>query len=329
MNIILTIGVPVFNGEHCIEKTLSSIANELHKSEYSDKIEILIGNNGSTDKTEEIIDNISDINPTYYKNEANYGFDANIEKLVELAQGEYVWFLGCNDTLKGGCLDLLIKKILFYKANIFIANYEIFDEGLDCIVNEKVYQYGFDIVSNDINKDIRYPRYSATLSADIIKKHDWIANKKKSVGDLWLHIERLLSIQTNNNCSLIILDDIFFVMNREADGWWKDPDSHTRILEHINILQNAQKLGLSKKTSNNLLNNICYMPLLHSVILVKKIGVITNKELLLKYVRVKKPFFIFLVIIPTIYMPRYFVFIPELLMNLILSAKRLTKKYLK
>jgi len=55
LNKILTIGIPVYNGERTIEDTIESILIQLDDN-LKDKVEILISNNHSTDKTKEIVE---------------------------------------------------------------------------------------------------------------------------------------------------------------------------------------------------------------------------------------------------------------------------------
>ena len=59
----ISIIIPVYNGEKYIKKCLDSVVNQTKK-----EIEIIIVNDGSKDKTEEIIKSYTDSRIKYYKN---------------------------------------------------------------------------------------------------------------------------------------------------------------------------------------------------------------------------------------------------------------------
>ena len=36
----------------------------------------------------------------YHKHDSNMSYDKNIDSLVQKAQGQYVWFIGCGEKIK-------------------------------------------------------------------------------------------------------------------------------------------------------------------------------------------------------------------------------------
>ena len=323
MDIILTIGIPVFNGQDCIKKTLQSIVDNSSNTKYLSNIEIIISDNCSTDDTQMKIKEFSDLSIKYYKNSINYGYDFNVGKVIELSSGKYVWFLGCGEAVKKGAIELLLKKIKLYKASLFILNYDIYEEDVDRIVNKKVYQYGIDVASNDTKKNL--PRYSVSLSANVVNRRKWIESQKDLIEKDWIHVERILSMQSKEDFFLVVLNDLYFTLNREYDGWWTKNDSFNLILQHINILQNSEILGVKKNVSKVLLRNITYLPLLHSVLIARRRGINCSKELIMKYLKVKRPIFVLFVIIPTLCIHKSLLLIPEILMHLSIKARRIIK----
>lgn len=319
---ILTIGIPVFNGQNCIKKTLKSISDDLGNN-FVSSVEVLVSDNCSTDETFNEVKEFSSLPVKYYKNSKNYGYDFNVDQVVNLSSGEYVWFLGCGEVVKKNSIDLLLRKIQLYKPSSIILNYDIYEEESNSVVNEWVYQYGSDVILSSKNKKI--PRYSVSLSANVINRKKWLENKQDLIEKDWIHVERILSMQSQKDFCHVILNDLYFTLYREKDGWWTKKNSYNLILQHINILQNSKSLGIEKKISNALARNISYFPLLHSVIIARKRGVKYSKELLLKYLRVQRPFFIMFVIIPTLCIHRKLLFLPEFLLNSFTKIKILVK----
>lgn len=93
---LLTIGIPVYNGEADLEDLLLSVNNlGLKPAEY----ELLIVDNCSTDGTEDKARHLQTYYPNmrYHRNKRNIGRVQNWDKVVELAQGEYLIIMNSND----------------------------------------------------------------------------------------------------------------------------------------------------------------------------------------------------------------------------------------
>ena len=65
---LISIIMPVFNGEDCLKFAIESILNQTYKN-----IEFLIMNDGSTDKTEKIVKEFKDERIVYFSNKKNIG----------------------------------------------------------------------------------------------------------------------------------------------------------------------------------------------------------------------------------------------------------------
>ena len=147
--ILLTLGLPVYNGEKCINNTLESILIALKNIESISLIEILVSDNMSIDKTSNIVKEYINkgLNIKYYCNETNIGYDGNIDSIVNKANGKYVWFLGCGERIKVESLSRLIKKLdnsVDY-TNILL-DFDIYDELKNKITDKRIYSFNEDIV---------------------------------------------------------------------------------------------------------------------------------------------------------------------------------------
>ena len=91
---LVSICIPTYNGGEFIEETLKSIVGQTYKN-----IEIIIGDNASTDDTCEIVEKYQkkDSRIKYYKNEINLGLFANCNKLISMSTGEYVGIYHSDD----------------------------------------------------------------------------------------------------------------------------------------------------------------------------------------------------------------------------------------
>ncbi|MBF2073340.1 MAG: glycosyltransferase family 2 protein [Synechococcales cyanobacterium C42_A2020_086] len=90
----ISIGVPVYNGENFIRVALDSILDQTFKD-----FEVIIADNASTDRTEEICREYAakDSRIRYYRNPTNIGAGPNHNLIVQLAKGEYFAWVGHDD----------------------------------------------------------------------------------------------------------------------------------------------------------------------------------------------------------------------------------------
>ena len=120
---ILSVIIPIYNGEKYIDKCLNSIRNQGNIS-----IEVIAVNDGSTDGsleclkkwTRECGQNISMV----IVNQENAGQGQARNKGIQNASGEYIAFLDQDDTLIKDTFQYMIDKIDEKKADIIIGGYQ-------------------------------------------------------------------------------------------------------------------------------------------------------------------------------------------------------------
>ncbi len=88
----ITVLMPVYNAEPFLREAIDSM---LHQT-FTD-FEFVIINDGSTDRSEEIIKSYTDPRISYYKNESNLKLIATLNKGFDLAQGKYIARMDADD----------------------------------------------------------------------------------------------------------------------------------------------------------------------------------------------------------------------------------------
>ena len=88
----VTVLMPVYNGETFLRETMDSVLRQT----YSDFIFFIL-NDGSTDKTEEIIFSYTDSRILYHKNDKNLGLVATLNKGIDLVDTEYLARMDADD----------------------------------------------------------------------------------------------------------------------------------------------------------------------------------------------------------------------------------------
>ncbi len=124
---LVSIGLPVFNGEKSLSKTL----NALLKQDYIN-LEIIISDNGSTDNTSEICKEFLKKDPRikYYRIPKNHGSNWNFNRVFELSSGEYFMWAHHNSLHKFSFVRVCVEKLeQFPEAILCHTHTEMFIEN--------------------------------------------------------------------------------------------------------------------------------------------------------------------------------------------------------
>src|SRR6478672_10157769 len=102
---LISVIIPVFNGEKTIYETVQSVLNQTFKN-----IEVIIINDGSQDKTLKIVESIQD-NRLKIFSYANAGLAASRNRGINLASGEYISFIDADDLWVPDKLEAQLKAL--------------------------------------------------------------------------------------------------------------------------------------------------------------------------------------------------------------------------
>ena len=111
--IVLSICIPTYNRSKSLDDLLASI--DSIKTMIGYEIEICVSNNNSTDNTRQILSKWSSIYQIVVNhNETNIGFSGNMKKLLEIANGKWIFYIGDDDIL----MSENVIKILSILSNV-------------------------------------------------------------------------------------------------------------------------------------------------------------------------------------------------------------------
>lgn len=144
MNIDVSLIISVYNMEKYIEECLESVFNQTHKN-----IEVIIVNDGSTDKSKDIIQKfILKYENIIYIEQCNQGLAMSRNNALKYVSGEYVLFLDSDDYLEENCIELLYKKA---KEN----DYDMVIMGHRKVYNDNLY-HGDEYGINNLDENKSY-----------------------------------------------------------------------------------------------------------------------------------------------------------------------------
>lgn len=101
--------IPSYNGEKIIEETLRSILAQ----SFSD-YEIIVSDDASKDKTEEIVKSLHNPKIKFFRNKKNLGYPGNLNEALKYANGEIIYLMGQDDILGK---DVLLKTNKAFKLS--------------------------------------------------------------------------------------------------------------------------------------------------------------------------------------------------------------------
>lgn len=148
----ISIVIPVYNAEKYLNECIESIINQTFGFE---NIQVILVNDGSTDKSGEIIDGYSEkytnIEVYHLENSHSSGGSARNEG-IQYAKGKYLMFVDADDYITDQACEQMYNAITENEADIVTANYKCMNEDgkiwQKAMFDEKKYQSGELVEAN-------------------------------------------------------------------------------------------------------------------------------------------------------------------------------------
>lgn len=235
-DIILSIILPIYNGEEYVDKAIKSL-----KIEKYPMCELILINDASTDGTENIClrwDAFKNI--VYIKLRENHGAAHARNCGVEISHGKYITFLDCDDMLIDNAIEIYLKAILRYNVDLIISGYAIvkhFNKKYNVKRNQLKNKDEFikSMFFFDASKKVRYgvlwgKIYKRTV---LYSKNKIIFKEGILIGeDTWFNIEYY-----NRMKNVLFLSDITYMHIVQN----KDSLTHQYEKQYFNILISTLK----------------------------------------------------------------------------------------
>lgn len=193
----------VYNGEKYLAAQLQSIARQ---SLLPD--ELLIGDDGSTDGTEELIRQTAGKLPfpvRYLRNETRLGYAGNFRKTADRAEGDILFFCDQDDVWKRNKLERMVNVMDAHpEIDVLVSSFWLTDAGIDKmrLSFDQIVGGMKNVLQRDPSGDdeaekitwekfLRHPKYpgmTAAVRRELWKKaaalswpktaaHDWMINE--------------------------------------------------------------------------------------------------------------------------------------------------------
>lgn len=121
---LLSICIPTFNRAKYLDVNLRLLSEQIDIN----KVQIVVSDNFSSDNTKEIVDKYTNLNIKYFKQKENVGFINNFEILPDIADGEYIWFMGDDDIIAFNGVSEILHILKNNNISLYYVNQEVYSE---------------------------------------------------------------------------------------------------------------------------------------------------------------------------------------------------------
>lgn len=174
----LSVLIITYNRVKFLETTVSRFVSQIINDGLSDRVEVVIGNDASSDGTAEYLDSLQAKHQFVraVNHPKNLGVSGNIEELVAMARGDYIWMFGDDDLITEGA----VKKILL-SIGTNAPNYILMNTQNILSLDDRNLDYKFSGGARlDLQQDV------------LIKNFEKEAHRLSKIGN-WLYLTGLIS----------------------------------------------------------------------------------------------------------------------------------------
>lgn len=192
---LVSIIMPVYNGEKHIENTIKSIKNQIYTN-----FELIIVNDGSTDKTQKICEKYKKTINMKLINKVNEGVSVARNTGIKNASGEYITFIDSDDLYHRNYINKLCDEIISKSSDWVICNYSYFEKINKDIIFEGKINTKKDVIEKLQKQFLFNQLWNKIYKTQIIKKNKITFDKTTDLGeDAIFNIEYLKYCKKINN----------------------------------------------------------------------------------------------------------------------------------
>lgn len=259
---LLTIAIPSYNVENYLTNCLNSLINVT----AHDKLEVLIINDGSTDKTAIIAENYVTKYPDFITliNKENGGHGSTINRALSIATGKYFMVLDGDDQVDPDALNTFISMIENIDVDLISTNYKridiqtgaIFPVIQQNIVYEKIYSF------EEINiNHIYFALANSCFKTEVLINNNITLQENTFYVDVEYILMPIPFIQTVIFFNLYIYQ--YYIGNSQQSIYIptmvKRYSHHERVLKRvIHYFQDIQLTGKHKAYVENIMKQLLY-----------------------------------------------------------------------
>lgn len=254
MGVKVSIIVPVYNVENYLEKCIESILSQTY-----DDYELILLNDGSTDRSYDILNKYLDAPNVAIVNKSNTGqADTRYHGLL-LAKGDYVYFVDSDDSIEPYTLERLVYQANKTNADVVFGRYRLVDEQGNILREQKTYSVDSLEGTEAILRDaISVSNFKASLCLKLIRKSLLVAAYIDEIRNLHLNEDICLSILLASHCKKVVfLNDVIYNVLQRATSITRNIKPEIIIINDVIygiVKKRLEELGVWKAMQNTYYN---------------------------------------------------------------------------
>ena len=230
----LSIIVPAYNAEKTIKDCIDSVINQQTDVDY----ELIIVNDGSSDKTKEIVTGIKS-EKIVLINQENKGFSGARNTGIDASTGKYIMFLDSDDTLVGNCIESMMEKIRESRADIIQGSYYSFLEN----TNNFNYSKFQDTIVTSTESILKAPGFPW---AKIYKRE--MFNQLRFPLNVWFEDTIVCMVLYRMCRKMVVTSDVVYAYRLNPNGITAKARHSNKCIDHYwvmeQVLEDARNIGL-------------------------------------------------------------------------------------
>lgn len=183
----LSICIATYNRDAYIGETLDSILAQMEPG-----VEIVVVDGNSPDDTQSVMAGYTQRHSCirYFREKSNSGVDADFDKAVGYARGEYCWLMTDDDLLKPGAIARVTAALGM--NDLLIVNSEVRNADLSEIFEARRLTFDSDKIYREVDREEMFADTAAYLSfigCVVIRRVTWLTRERSNYyGSLFIHV---------------------------------------------------------------------------------------------------------------------------------------------
>jgi glycosyltransferase involved in cell wall biosynthesis len=182
----LSVCIATYNRARFIGETLQSILEQVEPG-----VEVLVVDGASPDETPDVVHRHAHAALRYYREPVNSGVDADYDKAVGYARGEYCWLMTDDDVLVPGAVARVLAAVAD-GPDLVVVNAESRTPDLSRIVDARLIPCKEDRIFSASEREQFFVEMAKALSfigAVVVRRQAWLARERISYhGSLFIHV---------------------------------------------------------------------------------------------------------------------------------------------
>lgn len=269
----VSIVIPVYNKEKYLPKCVESLVNQTLKD-----IEILFINDGSSDKSLEILEKYAE-NDNRIKiiNQANCGQGIARNVGINIAKGDYIGFVDPDDWIELDTYEKMYYQAKKINSDIVICDYMIYQEGNNRVKKSEFFNKAVSPQKSqkvdmpagvNIDKNLFYQTLlvSPCYSCNRLYKTSLLKDNKIKFGEEKCYEDCIFVFRSHLSAKNIsYLNEPLYKYRQNQNSTLKS--LNTKHIMLLKVFKNLEKYISENNLSNTFRNNLNYFIVMNSILL--------------------------------------------------------------